>query len=118
MRSPPLEKSRYNYLSPTEFSVLAFAATTHGRGSLRCGHIAALSTHALFVNRREWRRPVPLHAAEKARATTHALDGRRRVDILARCDGHLIELLAAVAVEQAQQAILAADADHLVFLSV
>ena len=52
----PLEKSRYNYLSPTEFSVLAFAATTHGRGSLRCGQIAALSTHALFVNRREWLR--------------------------------------------------------------
>ena len=38
------------------FSVLAFGHTTHGRGSLRCGQIAALSTHALFMNRGEWLR--------------------------------------------------------------
>ena len=48
----------------------------------------------------------------------HAFDGRERVDVLARGDRHLVELVVAVAVEQAKQPVLAADADHLVLLAV
>ena len=48
----------------------------------------------------------------------HAFDGRKRVDILARGDRHLVELLVALAVEQSEQPVLAADADHLVLLAV
>ena len=63
-------------------------------------------------------RTVPLHAAEQTGAAMHAFDGRERVDVLARGDRHLVELVMAVAVEQAKQPVLAADADHLVLLAV
>ena len=48
----------------------------------------------------------------------HALDGRQCIHVLARGDRHLVELVVAVAVEQAEQPILAADANHLVLLAV
>ena len=63
-------------------------------------------------------RTVPLHAAEQARAAMHAFDRRQRIDVLARGDRHLVELLVAVAVEQAQQPVLAADADDVALLAV
>src|SRR5262245_4785646 len=62
-------------------------------------------------------RPVPLHAAEKTWATMHAFHRRRRVDIFARGDWHLIELIVAVAVEQSEQTILAAHCDDGVRLA-
>ena len=48
----------------------------------------------------------------------HAFDGRQCVDILARGDRNLVELLLALAVEQSEQPILAAHADHLALLAV
>ena len=63
-------------------------------------------------------RTVPLHAAEQAWAAMHALDGRNGIDILTRSDRHLVELVMGIAVEQPEQTILAADADHLVLLAV
>src|SRR5579885_396344 len=48
----------------------------------------------------------------------NTLDGGASVDILARRDRDLVELVMAVAIEQPQQPILAADANHLVLLAV
>ena len=47
----------------------------------------------------------------------HALHRRKCVDILARGDRNLVELLLALAVEQSEQPILAAHADHLALLA-
>ena len=47
----------------------------------------------------------------------HALHRRQCVDILARGDRNLVELLLALAVEQSEQPILAAHADHLALLA-
>ena len=41
-----------------------------------------------------------------------------RASTFARGDRHLVELVMAVAIEQAKQTVLAADADHLVLLAV
>ena len=47
----------------------------------------------------------------------HAFHRRKCVDILARGDRNLVELLLALAVEQSEQPILAAHADHLALLA-
>src|ERR1700730_8611962 len=61
--------------------------------------------------------PIPFHASEQARAAMNTLDGGASLDILARRDRNLVELVTAVAIEQPQQPILAADANHLVLLA-
>ena len=62
-------------------------------------------------------RAVPFHAAEETGAAMHALHRRHCVDILPRGDRNLVELLLALAVEQSEQPILAAHADHLALLA-
>src|SRR5262245_16237549 len=63
-------------------------------------------------------RAVPLHAAQKTRATMHTFYRRYRIDVLARRDGNLIELLLAASIEQSQQSVLAANRDRVMRLAI
>src|SRR5437660_1471573 len=63
-------------------------------------------------------RPVPFHATEQAGADVRAGHARLRVGILAGCDRHLVEQLARIAVEHAQEAVLAADRHQVALLAV
>src|ERR1700686_3780216 len=57
--------------------------------------------------------PVPLHSSQQAWAYMHARDRRRSLGIFPRGDRHLIEEFATVAVDHAQQAVLAADGQEV-----
>ena len=62
-------------------------------------------------------RAVPLHAAEKSRAAVHASNDRHLVEVSAGGDRQFIEHFVAVAVEHAQQTILAGDSEQVARLA-
>src|SRR6267143_1948339 len=61
---------------------------------------------------------VPLHAAEQARAAVDALHRGWRIDVLARRDRHLVQDFVSVAVEHAQQPVLAAQGHEFARLAI
>jgi hypothetical protein len=48
----------------------------------------------------------------------HAFDSRQGIDVLARRDRHLVDLVVAVAVDQPEQSVLAAHRDHCTHFAV